>query len=188
MGWPGCLLPHCQIHRHGVIFVLHHSFGKGGHGSWRPHRAQLRQQGITMGAGERLRGHPRCPGHPGAAVGIHVSTPKQEVSDKSGLLCGTQGPAPPFERDLGASHRSLLSQHLGGWAAPRPGQPGCRQPGAPPRPPRAGLHVTGMCRAFAPSLFFIHVGWKNVFMRRVAVALCHGPSAGLFSPQQMRRI
>lgn len=41
----------------------------------------------------------------------------------------------------------------------------------------------GMCRAFAPSLFFIHVGWKNVFMRRVAVALCHGPSVwALFSP------
>lgn len=45
--------------------------------------------------------------------------------------------------------------------------------------------MTGMCGAFAPSLFFIHVGWKNVFMRRVAVALCHGPLVGLFSPQQM---
>lgn len=117
---------------------------------------------------ERLHGHPA---YPGAAT--RVSTPKQEVSDQSGLLGGTQGPSPPLERDLGASHGSLLSQ------------PGCRQPGALPRPPRAGLHVTGMCGAFAPSLFFIHVGWKNVFMRRVAVALCHGPLVGLFSPQQM---
>lgn len=126
---------------------------------------------------------PGCPGHPGAAAGTRVSTLKQEVSDKSGLLCGTQGLSPPFERNLGARHRSLLSQHLGGWAAPRRGQPGCRQPGALPCLPRAGLHVMGMCRAFAPSLFFIHVGWKNVFMRRVAVALCHGPSAwALFSP------
>lgn len=67
-----------------------------------------------------------CHGHPGAPVGTHLSTAKQEASGKSGLLCGT--PAPPFKRDLGASHRSLLSQHLRGWVAPQQGQPGCRQP------------------------------------------------------------
>lgn len=87
-------------------------------------------RGIATRAGKRLQGRPCHPGHPGAATGAHVSTPKQEVSDKSGFLGGTQGPSPPFERDLGATHRSLLSQHLRGW-----GQPGCRRPGALPRPP-----------------------------------------------------
>lgn len=43
---------------------------------------------------------PLCPEHPGAAAGTRISTLKQEVSDKSGLLHGTQGPPPPFERDL----------------------------------------------------------------------------------------
>lgn len=43
---------------------------------------------------------PLCPRHPGATAGTRVSTLKQEVSDKSRLLRGTQDLAPPFERDL----------------------------------------------------------------------------------------
>lgn len=76
--------------------------------------------------------------------------------------------------------RSAIGCHC--WVTPFPApQPGSRQ-AAPGLWHGPGAHVMGMCGAFARCLFFIHVGWKNVFMRQVAVALCHGPSVGLFAP------
>lgn len=90
--------------------MLRRSLGKGGYRSQHPHHALLQRMQSTFTS---------IP----TALGTHISTPKQEVCDRSGLLCGMQGPASVFERDLGASHRSLLSQHLRGWAAPWPHPP-----------------------------------------------------------------
>lgn len=55
---------------------------------------------------------PTAPGNPGT----HVSTPKQEACGRSGLLCGTQGPASVFERGPGCQSQVTsfpASQRLG---------------------------------------------------------------------------
>lgn len=131
-----------------------------------------------------LRGHPHGPGHAAAAAGTRVSTPKREVSALRLAACHARLQAATLETRVPGTGHSFPSTSRQGSPAPRPAWfperlwHGHGRQGAGP-----GLHVTGMCGA--RSLFFIHVGWKNVFMRQVTVALCHGPSLGLFSPQQM---
>lgn len=131
-----------------------------------------------------LCSRPRGPGHAAAAAGTRVSTPKREVSDLRLAACHARLRSATLESQVPGTGHLFPSTSRPGSPAPRAAWlrerlwHGLGRQGAGP-----GLHVTGMCGA--RSLFFIHVGWKNVFMRQVTVALCHGPSVGLFSPQQM---
>lgn len=109
-----------------------------------------------------LAGHPRCPGHPRAATDIPELLWALTFPLRSRKLLARAG--------CSVAHPLHHSRET--WV-PVTGHffPSISEAGLPHSRaslaagnPRAGLHVMGLCRVFAPSLFFIHVGWKNVFM------------------------
>lgn len=153
-----CVLPHHQKHPHRVISHCH-SFGKVGHSSRCPRHTPLalpRAPGAPSWLSRRCHSH----FHPETGSFCPRRVARRHARSLSALpeSPGCQSRVTSFPAWLPAARGSAVS--------------------SPGRAARDG-DVQSIC-SFP---VFIHVGWKNVFMRRVAVALCHGPFGwALFPP------